>query len=147
MLNNEITPQENQPTAEGLVGQIIDLENQASAHSSQARELQKMADILREQVMLMLGNLGIKSVRHASGYTATVAHKTAYKLPAADVLIEKLKANKLNNFISKVPAHDEPNTTLLQTWLKEKSTNDIMQMFGGAIEIKQTEFLQLRKAK
>lgn len=68
-------------------------------------------------------------------------------MPDTEALIEKLKANKLNNFISKVPAHDEPNTTLLQTWLKEKSAKDIETMFGDAVEIKTTEYLALRKAK
>jgi|GEM_PF-1929849 hypothetical protein len=147
-MSNEITSITGEKlTPESVVGQIVELENEAATHSAKAREVQAKADELRKKLVDTLMLLGIESVRHASGYTATVAHKTAYKLPTADVLIEKLKANKLNNFISKVPAHEEPNTTLLTTWLKEKAPNDIAQMFGDAVQIKQTEFLQLRKAK
>lgn len=51
-------------TPEGLVGQILELESQATAKAAEAREIQKMADILREQVMLSLNTIGIKSVRH-----------------------------------------------------------------------------------
>ena len=118
--------------------------------SAQAKELQKQADEKRAQIVAAMQAMKLESVRHATGYVATVAHRVTYGISDEDDLVKKLKENKLTNFVRMVPAvpkHEAPAMDLIPAWLKGVGAENIKTMFGDAVLVKQTDYLQIKKPK
>jgi len=154
-MSNEIIPAENtEINAQGLVGEILVLEEQAKTLKAQAKELEIQADAKRLVVEQSMQAMGMKSLRHESGYTATMTKgKTKMAFPTQELLLEKLKENKLTNFVEKVPKqiipeHEEVRQDVFATWLKAVAPNDLQTMFGEAIVIEQApDHLTITKPK
>ena len=141
-MSNEIITAENQElNAQGLVGEILVLEEQAKTLKAQAKELETQADEKRLVVEQSMQAMGMKSLRHISGYTATMTKgKTKMAFTDEQLLLEKLKENKLTNFVEKVPKqvipeHEAIRQDTFATWLKAVAPTDIEKMFGEAVKI------------
>lgn len=142
MLNNQLAPAETtEVNAQGLIGEILALETEADTLKAQAKEILAKADEKRLQVEQSMRAIGMKSLRHESGYTATMTKgKTKLVWAPQEVLLEKLKENKLTNFIEKVPKqvipeHEAIRQDVFATWLKAVAPADLEKMFDDAVTI------------
>lgn len=155
MLNNQLAPAETtEVNAQGLIGEILALETEADTLKAQAKEILAKADEKRLLVEQSMKAIGMKSLRHESGYTATMTKgKTKMVFAPQEVLLEKLKENKLVNFIEKVPKqvipeHEEIRQDAFATWLKAVAPADLQTMFGEAISLEQApDHLTITKPK
>lgn len=155
MLNNELATAENtEVNAQGLIGEILALETEADTLKAQAKEILAKADEKRAIVEQSMQAMGMKSLRHESGYTATMTKgQTKVAFPDQELLLAKLKENKLTNFVEKVPKqvipeHEQVRQDTFATWLKGVTAKDLQTMFGDAVTVEQKpDHLTITKPK
>lgn len=144
MPNTEITAQDN---AQGLVNQIIQIEQEEKNARQVVKGLAEKADVLRAQLLEAMNAMELKTLKHQSGLRVTVTQTQKFKVVSPELLISELKEKKLVNFIQEVPkqvipAYEEVNITLLKTYLKTSAWKP--EDFKG-VEIENSQHITIAK--
>ena len=146
----EITPNLLEMAPEGLVGQIVVLEDLADQAADKAKGLNVQAKRLRQLVIDKMKQLNLTSVSHKSGYRAGLRVKTSIAVADKQKLLDSLKKLNLVNFVMAVPeqvipAHLEVNWTLFEKWFETASTNQKLAVDGLGIEVKESLVITSKK--
>jgi len=146
MPNSQITAQDN---SQGLVDQIISVEEEAEKLIVQVKELQLKSKSLRQKLLEDMNVMQLKTLKHQSGMRVTVTNTQKLKVLDEQMLIDDLNEKKLVNFILEVPKqiipeHKEVNLTLLKGYLKTSAWKP--EDFNG-IEIINDQHITIAKGK
>lgn len=146
MPNKEITASDK---SQGLVDQIIEIENQEANARKVVKELSEQADKLRAELLATMNAMQLKTLKHVSGVRVTVTNTQKLKVLDEQMLIDDLTEKKLVNFILEVPQqtipeHKEVNLTLLKGYLKTSAWKP--EDFNG-VEIVNDQHITIAKGK